>query len=462
MEDDVIGCPLASSDGQQRALSWLKTLLQFDTTNPPGNEQEAMRWLAEECRQLGADRVELDGNTPDRPNLSAGWLAKPENTTGRPLVLSCHLDVVPADEGEWDHPPFSAHDDGEDIWGRGAIDMKGFAAMALTAIAERVRDLDTQPLTRDLYLLAVSDEEAGTAEGSRWVVENRPDFLGNDPEYVLNELGGFTVHQNGHRFYPVQVAEKGVAWLKLTVDGTPGHSSLPAGDNATAKLARAIQAIDEAQLPWHPTEEAATQLEGFAKPLGAAAVKASKLLLSPRLGPKFLPLLVKDRKRRPAVEAILRNTANPTKLLAGKAVNVLPGQASVLIDGRILPGFEAYDLIKELDSAISKVIDPPWSLKIEETHEAVSFPTDTPLFSAIEKLIKEKDPGAHPVSSVLSGFTDSHNYEKLGAVCYGFYPLPLEEDFPFIELFHAHNERIPKRAYLQGCEWLAELLRADF
>ncbi len=443
-------------DEREAAVSLLRELIRLDTSNPPGNEGPAIGLLERRCRDLGLETV-VDGAHPERPNLVAAWRASPAKRRGRPLVLSCHVDCVPADPERWTHSPWSAHHDGEHIWGRGTIDMKGFAAMGFAALA-RLRREGFEP-DRDLLYVAVSDEEAGTRLGSRWLVEERPELLGK-PEYVLNEVGGFTVHRGGRRFYPVQVAEKGVAWLRLTVTGRPGHSSLPMRGHAVERLARAIEAISEARLPWHPSEEARRFLGGFAKPRGAVAERIAGLLCHPRLGPRLLPLLVPDSSRRASVEAVLRNTANTTSLVAGGSINVLPGTASVEIDGRLAPGQRAADLVRELEAVLEPALHGGYMIDLLRESPPVSFSTETPLYRAIERSLGEADPGGHVVPSIVPGFTDSLNYAQLGAQCYGFYPLRLPSSLDFAALFHGDDERIPVEGFLWGVEVLAGLLRS--
>lgn len=444
-----------SSEQRESATGLLKALLRINTSNPPGNVAPAMELLSSRFESSGITST-LVGETPEQINLVAKIEATPEKRKHRPLILSCHLDVVPADETQWTHPPFSAHDDGTCIWGRGAIDMKGFAAMAVVTFEALAEKKDT--LNRDVIFVAVCDEEAGTKLGSKWLVENHPDLLGNDPEYVINEVGGFTVHRKGRRFYPVQVAEKGVAWLRLTVKGTPGHSSLPGQDNAAATLARAVQAIDETTLPWHSGDEAARFIDGFAAPEGTLAQKVAALFLNPRIGPTLLKLLVTDQSRRASLEAVLRNTANPTRLSAGEVINVIPGEACAEIDGRLAPGQTAEDLVGELKTILDRVPRCDYTLEVLETSPPVSFPSNTPLFSAIQKSLESADPGSHVVPSIIQGFTDSKNYATLGATCYGFYPLQMPEDLDFASLFHGHNERIPIEGFLWGIEVLTTML----
>ncbi|MEM9016715.1 MAG: M20/M25/M40 family metallo-hydrolase [Verrucomicrobiota bacterium] len=441
----------------ESATQLLETLLRIDTTNPPGNERKATEAVASVCRSIGLEPI-LAGDSEARPNLAARWSAAPENRKHRPLVLSCHLDVVPANPSSWAHHPFSGHNDGTYLWGRGAIDMKGFAVMALATLM-RLRKEDLA-IDRDVIFVAVADEEAGTKHGSKWLVENRPDLLGEKPEYVINEVGGFTVHQDGRRFYPIQVAEKGVAWLRLRFEGKPGHSSLPVRESAAGRLAEAIHRITHARLPWHPSNEATQFIEGFARPKGPIAVAFARQLAHPALGPLLLPLLVSDPVRRQSLEAILRNTATATCLGGGSAINVLPSQAWVDIDGRLAPGESASNLISELQTVIGKDLAADAEFEILTESPAVHFSTETDLYRHLERTMNQVDPDAIVVPSIIPGFTDSRNYASLGADCYGFYPLQLEPDLNFQALFHGNDERIPIEGFHWGIKTLTKTLRS--
>ncbi len=438
------------------ATDCLRQLLRIDTTNPPGNERAAAERIARWLRDDGFS-PELSGVSEDRPNLTCRLAADPTRRKARPLVLSCHLDVVPADPERWTHPPFDAIEADGCLWGRGAIDMKGFAAMALTVF--RLARRRGFALDRDLVFVAVADEEAGTEKGSEWLVENRPDLLGSEPEYVLNEVGGFTLHRDGKRFYPVQVAEKGLAWLRLTARGTPGHSSLPDPDNALASLARAIDRIARARLPWHISRPARDFLGGLATHSGTLGKWLSPALFHPVLGPRLLPLAIPEPGRRRSVEAVLRNTANPTLVHeGGRKINVIPARASVDIDGRLAPGQTADDLVAELRAVLRDPRGERFEFEILRESEATVFSPDTPLFATIRETLAHQDPGGIVVPSIIPGFTDSRNYARLGATCYGFYPLKLPADLDFAALFHGDDERIPLDGFRWGIETLGETI----
>ncbi|MDF1812064.1 MAG: M20/M25/M40 family metallo-hydrolase [Verrucomicrobiales bacterium] len=439
----------------QKATRLVQSLIRIDSSNPPGNETGILDILLWELQSAGITPVVVGAHS-DRPNLVAKLAAAPENRTAPPLVLSCHMDVVPvANPDAWKYPPFSGELAEGCIWGRGAVDMKGFAVMALTALT--VLSRKHVPVNRDVIFVAVSDEEAGTEFGSKWLVENRPDLLEN-PEYVLNEVGGFTIHRGAHRFYPVQVAEKGVAWLRLTARGQPGHSSMAVSETSLSLIADAICKLSKATLPWHVTDPAVNFLEGFTRVESKTAQQVAKLIFSKRAGSSIVKM-IPDPAQRATVEALLRNTATPTRIdTGGGALNVLPSSASVDIDGRLVPGQTAESLMNEIRKVLGDKKGEVYSIEIIREAEGVVFPTDTPLFQAIEDVMLDADPDGIVIPSMIPGFTDSNNYAKLGATCYGFYPLKLDKGLDFASMFHGDNERIPEAGFHWGIRTLLELL----
>lgn len=434
---------------------FLKSLLRIDSSNPPGYEREIVEQLRWECTSEGFEPIVV-GARQNRPNLVTRLAADPANRKGPPLVLSCHLDTVPADESRWTHPPFSGHEEGGYIWGRGAIDMKGFAAMAFAVLLLlKKRKL---PINRDVIFAAVADEEAGTDLGSKWLVDNRPDLLGDRPEYVINEVGGFTVNRDGRRVYPVQVAEKGIAWLRLTAEGEPGHSSLPLPESAVSRISEAVLKIMGTPLPWHPSKPAKRFIKELASGGGRAERIFAPLLATRLLGPRMIRRAIPDPKQRAAIEAVLRNTAMPTRIQGGDSPNMLPTTASVDIDGRLAPGQKAKYLISELHKVLGDPDRERYRFEILRESPAVEFSTDTALYEHIKETMMVRDPEGQVVPSIVPGFTDSRNYAKLGATCYGFYPLQLPPYLDFASLFHGDNERIPIDGMRWGIGTLSHLL----
>ncbi|MDI7269010.1 MAG: M20/M25/M40 family metallo-hydrolase, partial [Myxococcota bacterium] len=233
----------------ESARTLLRDLIRIDTSNPPGNELRACELLAEALAEGGVE-PKIHRVAPERGNLVARL--KGEDARLPPLLLSAHLDVVPADPVGWTHPPFAAEEADGCIWGRGAIDMKHMAAMAATVLLRM--KAEAVGLRRDVILACVADEEVGGALGAQWLVDNAPDDV--RAGVALGEIGGMSLRLAGRRVYPVQVAEKGLAWLRLTARGAAGHGSVPDRSSAVVKLARAVEILGRTPLPTRMTPAA--------------------------------------------------------------------------------------------------------------------------------------------------------------------------------------------------------------
>jgi len=436
------------------AVGWFKELLRIDTTNPPGNERPAAEMLS---RILGAEGIEhqIVESEPTRASLVARLRGSGKKG---PLLLNGHLDVVPVDREHWQQDPFGGAEAEGCIWGRGAIDMKNMVAMSLMALVlmKRLK----VPLDRDIILAAVADEEAGSRKGALFLVERHPELVRAD--YVLNEVGGHTLHLGNKRFYPIQVSEKGLCWFEIMAEGEPGHGSMPHPHNAVVRLARAIAALGNVRLPQHNTKV----VEGFLRTLARGAPfpqnRLLPLLLNPALASTLLDAIQKiNLDQAIGLNAMLRNTTSPTILSAGKKVNVIPSTASAQIDGRVIPGQTVQDFLSEVE----RVIGPGLRINVLEQHDGTVFGTETPLYEAICGVLGRHDPGCVPVPYMIPGFTDSFAYARLGATCYGFSPVRLGPDLNFTRMYHGHNERIPVEGFAWGVRVLFEVVssfcRAD-
>ena len=431
-------------------MQHFKALLKIDTTNPPGNERAAAAYIAAVLEREGID-YRIVESAPSRASLVARLRG-----SGRagPLLLNGHLDVVPVDRSAWSHDPFAAVEADGCIWGRGAIDMKNMVAMSLMTLILLKRG--GVALDRDVIFAAVADEEAGSRHGSLFLVEQHPELV--RAEYVLNEVGGHTLHIGSGRFYPIQVAEKGICWFELTAEGEPGHGSMPRVQSAVLKLARAIARLGETRLPQHNTEVVAGFLRTIARGAPFPQNQALPLLLNPRLAGQLLNLLEKrNAEQAIGINAMLRNTATPTMLSAGKKVNVIPSTASAQVDGRILPGQSLQSFLAE----VQQVIGSELKLNVLLHHDPVTFSAETPLYDAICRTLAHHDPSGMPVPYMIPGFTDSFAYARLGAICYGFSPVQLGPELNFTRMYHGHDERIPVAGFTWGLRVLHELVR-DF
>ena len=436
----------------REAIAHLQALLRIDTTNPPGKETPAANYLADLLRAAGLEPV-LRGATPERQNVVArlrGSGKKP------PLLLAAHLDVVPVEASEWKHPPFGGEIHDGYLWGRGAIDMKHMAVMSALVIARLKKE--GAPLARDLIFAGVADEEAGCDAGSCFLVENHPELV--RAEFALGEAGAFTVWLNGKPIYPIQVAEKGVVWMKLRARGQPGHGSLPKEHNAVTRLAQAIALLGSTRLPSHKT----AVVERYLRALGAAQGFPRSFLVRNLHVPAIAKLVLgklPDRGAAAALQAVLSNTAVPTVLRAGgqemKTVNVVPGVAEALVDGRSLPGQSTADLVAEVRRVIGEDIE----VEVVREMPPLEHDPESELWDLMKAAVEKHHPGAVVVPYLAPGFTDAKSWSRLGCRSYGFMPLRFPDDgVRFGELYHGHNERIPVEGLVWGVNVLYEVVKA--
>jgi acetylornithine deacetylase/succinyl-diaminopimelate desuccinylase-like protein len=429
----------------ERCVALLRELIKIPTVNRgtgdagDANERRAAELVAEHLRAAGVE-PRLFEKKKDRTNL----VARVRGNGDRPaLLLNAHLDVVEADAGSWQHDPFAAEIHDGYVWGRGAIDMKHMAAMSTCVLSLLARRKPR--LARDVIFAAVADEEAGCALGSIFLCDEHPDEV--RAEYMLGEIGAFSVYLAGRTFYPIQVAEKGVCWVRATYTGNPGHGSMPDPDSAVVKLARAIERLGSKRLPMHPTRVVTNFLERIARELPLPQRQVMGRLSTPRVAGLILDYLVREPGQRRSFGAMLSNTASPTVVRAGTKVNVIPGRASVEIDGRTLPGQSEAAFLEELREALGG--EP--SLEVLRSLPAVEATPDTPLFAHLVKVLGRHDPAGVAVPNLIPGFTDSKAYARLGTTCYGFAPVRFDptHGIDFARMYHGHDERIP----VDGLKW---------
>jgi len=432
------------------ATEIFRSLLRIDTTNSPehpGNETEACEYLRGILEAEGI-ACQLLESAPRRGNLICRL--EGDGSGGDPILLSAHLDVVPADPEHWEHPPFGAEIHDGFIWGRGAIDMKNMAAMEVAAMLQLKRS--GLPLKRYLIFAAVADEEAGCEFGSLWLAENHPELIRG--EYAISEIGGFTLHAGGKRFYPVQVAEKGVCWITITAAGTPGHGSLPNKDNPSPKIARAAQKLGLQRLPHHRSEVVDRFSHQLADNHSFPSSMILRSLLRPSVAGKILDTVFPDKELASSFDAMLHNTANPTILQAGLKVNQVPGEASLQVDGRLIPGQSGADLVAEIEA----LIGPGYVYRIDRELPALQGDPDDPMGQRIRDVLARFDPEGIPIPTMIPGFTDAKAYDRLGMKCWGFAPVRLPPGVKFAQMFHGHNERIPVDGFHFGVKALFDLV----
>lgn len=426
----------------ERPADLLGQLIQFETVNPPGDERECVEWIADRLADYGVD-AETYAMDPDRPNL----LARLPGGDAPALLLYGHVDVVPTTGQDWTHPPFSGLVEDGYVWGRGALDMKGGVSMMLsTFLRAAAEDVD---LAGDLLLCIVSDEEGGGDHGAGFLVEEHPELF-EDVEYALGEFGGFAAEIAGERFYPIQVNEKQVCWLRAIFRGEGGHGSRPREKSALSDMARAITAVSENRLPVRIVPTVEEMIEAIAAELPPEVDDEFRALLDPERTDEVLDALGEDGE---LFDAILHDTANPTVVRGGDKENVIPSEVSVTLDCRLLPGQGRSDIEAELREVIPDDVDVEF-----ETirHEPFPAETDEGLFELLAGVLEDSDPDGTAVPYILPGGTDGRHLARVGVQSYGFTPLNLPADFEFMSLVHAADERMPIECLEFGAEAMYE------
>lgn len=430
---------------EAEVIEILCELIRIDTTNDGTDAGPGEALAAEYVEVLLAEaglETERFSTTSSKRQAVAARLPGTEPSLPR-LLLHGHLDVVPARASDWSVPPFSAEVIDDMVWGRGAVDMKDTDAMLLSLARSWSRS--GSRTKRDLVFLFLPDEEAGGQHGSHWIVDHRPDILDGVSEGV-SEVGGYSMEiPDGRRMYLIQTAEKGIAWMRILAEGQAGHGSLISPDNAVTEVAAAVSRIGAHRWPVHLSPTARHMVEAISEAFGLELDLEDPDALMRQLGPiaRF-------------IGAGTRNITNPTMLEAGYKANVIPGEASAVIDGRFVPGDE-----REFFDEVDRLLGPNVRREFINRDVAMEAPYDVPLVDAMRAALSAEDPGCVVAPYILSAGTDAKAFSRLGVLGYGFSPLQLPPDLDFTALFHGVDERVPIDAVRFGVRVLDRFLRTQ-
>lgn len=411
---------------EAEALKTLQGYVRINTSNPPGDVSTAADYLAAILKREGIETTRYE-SAPGRSILLARL--KGNGTGGKAILLESHMDVVPTDPARWASDPFGAQIMDGRMWGRGTIDMKGIGTSYLYAFIMLHRQ--KVPLTRDVLLMFVPDEEIGGEMGAAWMRTNH--YAELDPEYVIDE-GGFgsrDMFTPGKLVFGISVAEKKIMWLRLRAEGVAGHGSQPHDRNPNERLMKALSRL-------------------FAEPIAAAPFPVVDTMKARIGGP------LTDNKFNNAIQ---RSTISLTSLRSGVGdppkVNVIPSVAEATLDCRLLPGTTAEQWIKEIERRLA---DP--TIKIEVVNagdDPVVSTQDSPLYRALEAAIKRHHPEATVTPMTVPYGTDSNGFRPRGVKSYGIFPgiIPAAS----ILSMHGDAEFIPVDALGPAIQILFEALK---
>lgn len=456
-------------DGQE-AVELLQKLIRFDTINPPqpesgrknADETALLRWVQ---RLLADEGVasEIFESSSGRGNLVARI---PGNGGKRPLLLMAHVDVVSVDPRFWDAPPLSGEIRNGTVWGRGALDDKGMAAVAVEVV--RILARRRPALARDVVLMLNADEESGGNAGAQFMVERHWDRI--ECEFVLNEGGRIALAPDGKLTQVgFSAGEKIYTDFRLWVPGASGHSSTPRLPNSIYDASRMLAKLETFETPIRVTPTTAAYLAAVAdRPDNAPhrelmrAAAAGDVEAATRLAAK-----------RPDLNSVLRTTVVPTVVKGGIRVNVLPPSVEVNFNARLLPGeklrdliaamakhagLESYDVLeaKDFEKWLAGKSSHPAFVVDTEDADAPASPVECEAVAAIRTVSKRLAPEAPVVPTLLTGATDSRFFREKGVACYGIYPCPTTDEER--GSVHDHNERVRVDSVKWGVRWLYEIV----
>jgi acetylornithine deacetylase/succinyl-diaminopimelate desuccinylase-like protein len=410
----------------------LQELIRLDTTNPPGNETRAAEFLRDYLGDNGVES-ELIARVPERANL----VARIRGGDGPRVLLLSHTDVVLADPGEWSADPFGGELRDGEVWGRGALDMKGQVAAEAVAIASLARE-GFEP-SGELIFAATADEEVGAGFGAQWLCEAHPEAVRAD--FCINEGSGDRVELNGRPYWFCSVAEKLSAPFRLRVRGRSGHAAIPGiADNALVKAAPMIAALGayEPERMIGPEVAETFRIVTGSEPRSPEEVLETVRSINPMLGD--------------LVEPLLSLTLTPTMVEASKKRNVVPAICDVTVDSRLLPE----QTVAEQEQIVRGILgDGDYELESLEAHGGTRSPISSPLWDAVEAFVEHVDPGSRPLPICVAGFTDSHWFrDAFGTVSYGFFPSRVMDPEVASRLVHSADERVPVEDLELGVEWM--------
>lgn len=432
------------------SIRLLQGLLRCDTQSPPGNEIRAAEFIRDELARhdIPCDFLEA---APRRVSVVARLKSK--NPIARPIMLMGHTDVVTVEREKWDRDPFGGElDEDGFVWGRGALDMKSKVAGELASfIAIKQAGIE---LDRDLIFMAFADEEAGGAYGADWVWKNHQNMV--DAEFAINEGGGTPLEIEGKRFYLCQAGEKGGTRLKLTVRGTPGHASTPIEGTAMSKLGVALDRLHAWEHPTVWTASVRLMLTAIGEALGGDTKAQIEALLA-QDSPAWSDIekLPFPKNYLQSMYAITRNTAVPTMISGGQQINVIPGEISIAVDGRLLPGADPEQYLQEAREAIGDAAEV--TFLYDEQEVGTEADPNSDFFQAIQATMAELDPEGVVIPALTGGGTDAPLIP--GVKVYGFFPTMATERLKMYKpLVHGHNERVHVDDLAFGTEFVYRLV----
>ncbi len=434
----------------KQAEGWLADLIRINTTNPPGNEQAAAKYI------VGI--LEKEGITPETLEVAPGRsavLARLRSAVmpdpSRAVLLVAHMDVVGVERAKWSVDPFGAVIKDGYLYGRGAIDDKGMLAVNLAAFIALKRA--NTHINRDVIFLATADEEQGGDASIKILIAKYWDKFAAG--FALNEGGRVVLKSGKVEYVAVQASEKVPINVAVIARGPSGHASLPTKDNAVVHLAAAVAKIGSYSAPVHLTTIVRRYFEQLAALEDDELAKWIRSLDAADRG-EHAQRVISDAN--PLWNSMLRDSIAPTILTAGVRANVIPSEARANLNIRLLPGHTIDTLLADLTKLVN---DPQVRFEVQPDAGLAAPPSslESDFYATIAKAAAQEFPNAPVLPFMSAGATDSAQLRLHNVQAYGVMPFPLtDEDF---RRMHGDDERLPLASFDKGVSLIARIV-AEF
>ena len=425
------------------ALGWLQGFIRINTTNPPGNELVAAKYLSDILAKEGI-KSEIFESTPGRGFLVARLSSSAMPDPSKALLLMGHLDVVGVDKTKWTVDPFGAVMKDGYLYGRGAIDDKGMTIANLAVFIAMKRS--GMRLNRDVIFFSEGDEENGGETGMKFAVEKHWDKIAAG--FALNEGGMVEVNAGKVQYVGLQASEKVSMSVDVIATGTSGHASIPRKDNPVAHLVAAMAKIAAYEPPPQFNSVTRAYFGGLAPLQDDETSKWIRALESPDRGEHAARWV---SNANPSWNAMMRDTISPTMLQAGIRQNVIPSEARGVLNIRLLPE----DVITPLLAKLGELVNDPqirFEMRPNAGEAAPSSSLDSELYKSIVRVSGREFPGKPVIPMMSPWATDSSPLRMRNVQAYGLVPFPLSD--ADMGRMHADDERIPIDSFNKGIEYL--------
>ena len=434
----------------REAQQWLVDLVKINTTNPPGNEDAAAKYIAGVLAKEGI-QAELLPTVAGRSAVVARLRSTIVPDPSKALLLVAHMDTVGVDRAKWSVDPYGGIIKDGYLYGRGSLDDKSMVAANLAAFIALKRA--NRNLNRDIIFLATADEEQfGDASLKILITKYWDKFAAG---FALNEGGMLMVKNNKVQYVGIQASEKVAMNVNVIATGKGGHASTPTKENPVLHLAAAVEKIGNYNAPVHLTSIVRRYFEGLAAIEEDEVAKWLRVVDTPDRG-EHAQRFLSDAD--PMWNSMMRDTVAPTMLQAGVRANVIPSEARAVLNIRLIPGDSSEALLSELRKAVN---DP--QVKLEPQPDgglaAPNSSIETDFYNLITKVSAQEFGGAPVLPFMSTGATDSSQLRLHNVQAYGLRPFPLTQDDS--RRVHGDDERMPLAAFAKGIDFETRIV-AEF